>query len=111
MNITLTLPGGRTVEGEIVPYTADTLAVYVRENPAWAGQTGRPRYYWHVIHVRTRLEIVRMRSRDDALTMARQLYGRLPASAWLEASDDELDAMIDRELAGGLLWLRTENRS
>ena len=100
MKTTVTLQGGRTTEAELVPYTGGTLAVYPDENPAWARNCGQPRSYWYIVHVSTGLGIARFTDKQDAVIVARQLYGRLPAQAWKQSTADELSDLIDREVGG-----------
>jgi hypothetical protein len=106
MKTPITLPGGRTVEAEVVPFTGGTLAVYQDENPSWARNWAQPRFYWYIAHVVHGLVIARMAKEEDATTLARQIYGRLPAEAWKEAPAERLNDLIDREVGNELTWLR-----
>jgi hypothetical protein len=106
MKTTVTLPGGRAVEAEVVPFTAETLAVYQDENPAWARNWAQPRHYWYIAHVAHGLVIARMANERDAMSLARQIYGRLPAEAWKSASAERLSDLIEKEVGNELTWLR-----
>ncbi len=91
-----------------VPRTCGALAVRRLPNYASMFIPGEPRYHWLVIHRPTDAAFCDLGSKAAAMSLAAELYQRLPGKVWRDSDFVRVSAALSPELRA---WVKARART